>query len=367
MPEAEIKLVEDAYTTEVGHTGHGLQRAFIIAMLEFLATVRTSEIENAQTQENAEPAPGGAQAEARRSIPDLILGIEEPELYQHPSRQRYLSTVLLQLASGTVELAGRRTQVIYATHSPLMIDLERFDQLRIFRKNEVTSGQPKITTIAHTTLDEVARALEKACNKPEGTYTGQSLKPRLQAIMTPWMNEGFFSKVSVLVEGEEDRAAILGLAAAIGHDFEKLEISVIPCMGKSNIDRPAIIFRNLGIPVYAIWDSDFGRAGANPEDNHNLLRLFGKPTEDWPEVITDSFACFKTSLMKKFQAEIGDAPFNEILTECGDRFQIKKMEHAVKNPWVIREFFKESQQKGKACPTLEEIISRIITMRQPSG
>jgi putative ATP-dependent endonuclease of OLD family len=365
MPEAEIKLVEDAYTTEVGHTGHGLQRAFILAMLEFMATVRTTI--DAPAQAPAEHPLGDAQAEARSPIPDLILGIEEPELYQHPSRQRYLSSVLLQLASGTVELAGRRTQVIYATHSPLMIDLERFDQLRLFRKNEGSSGQPRITTIAHTTLDEVAKALEKACDKPEGTYTGQGLKPRLQAIMTPWMNEGFFSKVAVLVEGEEDRAAILGLAAAMGHNFEKLEISVIPCMGKSNIDRPTIIFRNLGIPVYAMWDSDFGRSGANPEDNHNLLRLFGKPIEDWPEMITDSFACFKTTLMKKFQAEIGEAPFNEILTECGDHFQVKKMEHAVKNPWVIREFFKESQQKGKTCPTLEEIISRIITMRQSSG
>jgi putative ATP-dependent endonuclease of OLD family len=371
MPLAEIRLVEDAYTSEVGHTGHGLQRAFILALLEFLATVRASTNENARTQATSElPARGEdtqTQPEVQNRIPDLILGIEEPELYQHPSRQRYLSSVLLKLASGTVELVGRRTQVIYATHSPLMVDLERFDQLRIFRKNEVIKGQPKLTRIARTTLDEVARTLEKAYNKPQGAYTGQALKPRLQALMTPWMNEGFFSKVAVLVEGEEDRAALLGLAAALGHDFERLEISVIPCMGKSNIDRPTIIFRNLGIPVYAIWDSDFGHTDANPEDNCNLLRLFGEPIEDWPEMITDRFACFKTSLTEKFQTEIGEAVFSEILRECGERFHITKKKHAIKNPWVIHEFFKESLQKGKKSPTLETIISRIVTLRQTSG
>ena len=30
--------------------------------------------------------------------------------------------------------------------------------------------------------------------------------------MTPWMGEGFFADVVVLVEGEDDRAAILGYA-----------------------------------------------------------------------------------------------------------------------------------------------------------
>jgi len=30
-------------------------------------------------------------------------------------------------------------------------------------------------------------------------------------------------------------------------------ISVIPCGGKVSIDRPALIFKSLGIPVYALW------------------------------------------------------------------------------------------------------------------
>ncbi|MGA2790848.1 MAG: ATP-dependent endonuclease [Candidatus Bathyarchaeia archaeon] len=364
MPQAEIRLVEDAFTAEVGHSGHGLQRAFIISMLEFLATV------TATSDEAAEPTvPASTPQDSQNVVlgADLILGIEEPELYQHPNRQRYLSKALLQLASDTANPARRQTQVIYATHSPLMIDLERFDQLRIFRKDQVESGQPKVTRIAHTTLDEVAKELEKACSKPEGTFSGEALKPHLQALMTPWMNEGFFSQLVVLVEGEEDRAAILGLAAAKAIDFENLEISVIPCMGKSNIDRPSTIFRKLGIPVYAIWDSDFGGSGAKAEDNYNLLRLFGQPTEDWPERVTDVFACFKTTLMKEFESEIGQPEFNQILSLCGERFRITKIDYSKKNPLVIREFFKECLQKNKGFTMLEKIIAQIMALSEASS
>lgn len=360
MPLAEIKLVEDSYTSEVGHTGHGLQRAFILAMLEFLATLRTSG--DGQTQSDVVPGPQ-AQVKKQAPMPDLILGIEEPELYQHPSRQRYLSTVLLRLTSGSsIEESGRRTQVIYATHSPLFVDLERFDQLRIFRKEEGKEGKPKHTRIVQTTLDEVARKLEKACEKPEGTYSGQALKSRLQALMTPWMNEGFFSRIAVLVEGEEDRAAIIGLAGVMGYDLEKLEVSVIPCMGKNNIDRPSAIFGNLGIQVYAIWDSDYGHPKANPQENHNLLRLFGEPTEDWPEKITARFACFKTSLIEKYEDEIGKDTFDELLGECGERFQITMEKHARKNPLVVKELFQEALKKEKRSQTLETIISNIVAL-----
>ncbi len=364
MPLAEIKLVEDSYTSEVGHTGHGLQRAFILAMLEFLATLRASNDEAEQPQGDVVSGLEVIQAQVKKqpAMPDLILGIEEPELYQHPSRQRYLSTVLLRLTSGGIEESGRRTQVIYATHSPLFVDLERFDQLRIFRKEQGNEGKPKHARIVQTTLDEVARKLEKACEKPEGTYSGQALKSRLQALMTPWMNEGFFSKIAVLVEGEEDRAAIIGLAGVMGYDLEKLEISIIPCMGKNNIDRPSVIFGNLGIQVYAIWDSDYGHPKANPQENHNLLRLFGEPTEDWPEKTTARFACFKTSLIEKYEDEIGKDTFDELLRECGEHFQITMEKHARKNPLVVKELFQEALKKGKRSQTLETIISNIVAL-----
>ena len=66
--------------------------------------------------------------------------------------------------------------------------------------------------------------------------------------MTPWMNEGFFADVAVLVEGEDDRAAILGTAMSLDFDLDRNGIAVIPCMGKNNLDRPMLIFKNSRYP-----------------------------------------------------------------------------------------------------------------------
>jgi len=35
------------------------------------------------------------------------------------------------------------------------------------------------------------------------------------------------------------------------------------------MDRPAVIFRQLGIPVYLIWDSDKDCKDSDPKDNRN--------------------------------------------------------------------------------------------------
>ena len=348
MPRASIKLVEDEYSSPVGYTGHGLQRTFILTLLQHLTVAK---VPNEQKDEDIESF----------EIPSLIIGIEEPELYQHPNRQRHLSKVLLKLTVEGIPGIATQTQVIYSTHSPLFIGLERFEQIRIFRKEIWKKGLPKHTVIQQTTLDEIAKIIEKADNKPEGTYTGETLKPRLQSLLTPWLNEGFFAKLVVLVEGIEDRAAILGTAKAIEHDLVSMGISVLPCMGKTCLDRPFAIFQSLGIPVYVIWDSDEGGKEAKPEDNHRMLRLLGQEIEDWPEKVEDNFACFKKKLMSTFQKEMGKEFFDETLTVLCENFNIGRKYQAIKNPLVIQRIIEEGKKQGKKSITLEKIITRIVT------
>ena len=64
-------------------------------------------------------------------LPNLILSIEEPELYLHPNRQRHLSRILLELAHGGVPGVAESTQVIYSAHSPLFVDIQSFNQVLI--------------------------------------------------------------------------------------------------------------------------------------------------------------------------------------------------------------------------------------------
>jgi putative ATP-dependent endonuclease of the OLD family len=352
MPKADIKLIEDGYSAAVSRTGHGLQRAFVFTMLQHLAVA-------SHKADWGEPPD---KSEEKTGLPNIILAIEEPELYQHPNRQRHLAKIFMQLASGKTPGVAESTQIIYGTHSPLFVGIDRIDQIRLLRKETGPPDKPKVTRIVQTTLDEIAEIVWKADGEPGLQYTGATLVPRLQAIMTPWMSEGFFADVVVLVEGEDDRAATLGTAKALGHDLESMGISVIPCGGKTNLDRPAAIFRQLGIPVYLIWDGDEGEE-AKPEDNHRLLRLMGQEVQDWPCQVHCNHACFAKNMETTLREEIGPEDFDAWLVECQGDLCIPKKRHALKNPSVVSTIIKKAQQQQKRSQTIETIIARIISLK----
>lgn len=363
MPEAGVKLLEDGYESSVQRTGHGLQRAFILTMLQHLVAAREIEeptkedfMSKEEIREPEEP-----------HLPALVLAIEEPELYQHPSRQRHLASVLLQLARGTIPGVAKKTQVIYTTHAPLFVGLDRFNQIRLLRRENGEPGKPKVTKVTRADLDAVAEEMWTACGQQGAKYTAETLRPRLQAVMTPWVNEGFFADVAVLVEGEDDRAAILGVANSMGHDFDSDGISIIPCMGKHNLDRPLVIFRQLGISTYVVWDGDHGEKDAKPEDNRYLLRLVGQTEEDWPSGVGDRHACFKTTLEAALSEEIGKELFDRLLSEAQSHLGIQKRTHALKSPVVLRQIVERAAAEGKTSTTLRGIVERIVALKPGGG
>ncbi len=314
LPQADIKLVEDGYPYAVARTGHGLQRAFILTMLQHLALAQTVR------------GTGSGEGAVTAKLPNLILAIEEPELYQHPNRQRHLAKMFQQLAEGKTPGVADRTQVIFTTHSPLFVGIDTIEQFRLLRKSPNVTGKPRISKIIRTNLDEIAEILWEADGESGSKYTGATLAPRLKAIMTLWMSEGFFAEVAVLVEGEDDRAAILGAARVKGIDLETAGISVIPCGGKTSMDRPAAIFKRLGIPIFLVWDGDKGKKNSDPRDNHRLLRLMGKPAEDWPAQVAEQFTCFEVDLETTLCSEIGEDVFERHLNGCQTELCFPKKE-----------------------------------------
>lgn len=355
MPQAQVKLVEDGYEAAVQRTGHGLQRAFILTMLQRLAAAREESGESDLEGDKPQGAP-------KPSLPNLVLAIEEPELYQHPSSQRHLASVLLKLASGVIPGVAKQTQVIYATHSPLFVGLDRFDQIRVLRKVTHESGEPKETRLKRADMDAVANEIQAANSSQVARFTAESLRPRLQAIMTPWMNEGFFADIAVLVEGEDDRAAILGVAKSMNHDFDSMGVAIIPCFGKASLDRPLVIFRQLGIPVYVVWDGDHNEKDAKAEQNKYLLRLLGAPEEDWPDFVGSTCACFKVKLETALSDEIGTDLFNQLLAEAQDDLSIPKKDQALKNPTVIQRVIEVAASNSKTSKSLTKIVNSIIAL-----
>ena len=116
-----------------------------------------------------------------------------------------MASVPLKLSRGAIPGVAKRTQVLYSTHSPLFVGLDRFEQIRLLRKADDIGGKPRVTKAVRAELDAVAEEIWVAGGSQGSKYTADTLRPRLQAVMTPWVNEGFFADVAVLVEGEDDR------------------------------------------------------------------------------------------------------------------------------------------------------------------
>ena len=364
MPKTDVTLSEDGYPCTVNRSGHGLQRAFILTMLQHLAVTRP-------VGESAGPAGNGAPeattpdaASEERS--DLILCIEEPEVYQHPNRQRHFASLLLKLAVGTIEGVARKTQVIYSTHSPMFVGLDRFDQVRVFRKKMLVQHKPKCTTLTRATMDQIAEKLWEVKGKPGTKYTASTLLPRLQPIMTTWMNEGFFADVVVLVEGEGDLAALAGVAKTRDISLDALGISVIPGIGKNNLDRLALIFGALEIPTYVVWDSDrsqFENGGADTSrTNKLLLKLLGEAEVDYPAVVNEKFACFQDKLETTLKEELGSDLFNRIVAQLQEEFGIESPNDCLKKSAMVSELLKRAKADGKSCATLELILDMILEL-----
>jgi len=342
LPKAMANLIEDEYSSPIERAGHGLQRAFIMTILQHLSLVKSK---HASITNNAEH-------------PRLILIIEEPELYQHPNRQRHLSDVFLKLANGEITSVSNNMQLLYSTHSPHFVGLDRIDQLRLLRKIE-NEEKPKITKIFSTNTQKISEILTNM-HSNQKIFSPENLIARLKTIMTPWMNEGFFAKHVILVEGEGDRAAILAMANVLQKDLEGKGIAIIPCLSKGNILGPAIIFQELGISPYIIWDSDrtTGDTGSKVL-NKRFLNFLGKSEEDWPKYVGDTFACFENKLEDTLKEEIGSEKFNSLLEKYMDEFDFEKKSKAIKNPVILYNVISDAKKEGAVSETLEKIVQKI--------
>ena len=362
MPKAQVKLSEDGYESEVGRVGHGLQRAFILTMLQHLVT-----IQRVDTSDTSSGRLGEVKSDAgSEDVPSLVLAIEEPELYQHPSRQRHMASVLFDLAMGSIPGVANQTQVIYTTHAPLFVGLDRIDQIRLLRKGGHQPPQPPVTTVHATSLKRVAKELSSISNRKGVSYTADTLRPRMQVLLTPWMNEGFFADVVVLVEGEGDRSVLLAVGELEGHDLESMGICVVPCRGKPSLDRPSVVFRELGIPTYVIWDNDKGNANARPETNRRLLRLVGAKEQDWPAGVWDTHAVLDGNLEQVLKRETSEKNFEDLLNDRRNEFDMCK-ERARKNPFILSLIIRDADAKGLRSCTLSKIVKAIVQLHFMHG
>ena len=369
-PAAIATLIEDNFEGEISRKGHGLQRALILTLLQHLAMITPTET---MTEE-----PSGEVAtpehEVRESSlgPDLVLGIEEPELYLHPSRCRYLCDLLVQLSAKPGQGPHVGNQIMYTTHSPYLVDLHRFDQIRVMRKEPSTDCTVPHTTVARFTFDQLSQRLAEICNADPTKFTRESVRVRAMSVMNTIVNEGFFSDVVVVVEGPSDVGILWKLQEIMAKDWSQLGIVVVPAGGKNNIDRPTLVFRGLSIPTYFIFDADSrskGKGNSEEDDaikrNRKYLCLADVPPEDFPKTqVHDNWAVFGDNPEKELEVALTGKLFQIIRSQVASELGYPKAADAIKNIEGAARFIELAYQEGNRIPVLEEIVEKITQLHK---
>jgi hypothetical protein len=192
----------------------------------------------------------GMERVAAAGLRRFVLLIEEPELYLSPHLQRHLYRVLRELAS-------RGNQILYSTHAPAFLSVDRLEELALVRHTSddgTTLFQPDPLPEA-----EVFRALSEF-------DTDRA--------------ELFLARAALLVEGRTEKLTFPLVFEALGVEADKEGIVVLECGGKGNMPLFARICNACGIPYVVVHDRD-APAGHRPVEselvvNRQIQEVAGK-------------------------------------------------------------------------------------------
>ncbi len=308
-PLAGIIAGESGFEGNLARFGHGFQRSFLLALLQELASSDD------------------------KAAPTLILGCEEPELYQHPPQARHLASVFEKLSDDN-------SQIIVTTHSPYFVSGKNFEGVRMVRRG-LDDNRADIRQYSYA---ETATRFAEVVGEP--LRQDSAILSKVHQALQPALNEMFFTQRLILVEGLEDRAYIHSwlVLSDRWEAYRRSGCHIVPTNGKSEMIRPAIIAKGLGIPVFAAIDAD-GDKIIKPEnrtrhhrDNVALLRLFGGNEADMfpiAPVWLDNLAIWPSDLADTVKREFivalgiqGAERFEHIRNRassmCGDAGDLEK-------------------------------------------
>ncbi|MHB8834935.1 MAG: ATP-dependent nuclease [Candidatus Methylomirabilia bacterium] len=330
VPVAGIKTGEGDFLGSLSRMGHGLQRSYLLALLQELA--------------------GSDAPEA----PTLILGCEEPELYQHPPQARHLADVFNELATSN-------NQILVTTHSPLFVSGDGFENVRLVRRPHPNAG----STVRHVTFEDLCARIRTAKGEDLLRST-EGLVAKIHQALLPGISEMFFARIPILVEGLEDVAYIATQLHLSGRwsDFRRLGCHLIPVNGKEKLLQPLAIAAELNMPAFVVFDADGDEK--NPErrkmherDNSALFALLELGSESFP-----AENCFGSNHVV-WQTKIADAvkgDFGAAYTTCAESVRVYYAQEAGldKNGLFIADWLSAAHEKGLASISLGRLCESIV-------
>lgn len=216
-------LMDDGVETTIERQGHGSQRSLIFALIEVLASHSSKD----------------ASEEMNRST---ILLFEEPELYLHPHLMIRLKNALKNIST------KEQWQVLISTHSPFLIDVV---------------DNPKSLAILNRKSSSEAPYINQLKQDPfESGNNRDDEKDALRASLDfhPTVNQAFFAKRVVLVEGDTEKG-LFNHRLKVHEHYEITEevfntTTIVSCGGKWTIVPFAKLLKAFKIPFRIVHDCD---------------------------------------------------------------------------------------------------------------
>ena len=183
-----------------------------------------------------------------------ILLLDEPGIHLHPKAQREMLDF--------IKAKSQEYQIIFSSHSPYLIDVDKIESVRIVEKTAVPQSRPSIQA---TTVNE----------KIHGGTETDALKPIIDAIgyAVPDLNFDA-NKPLIICEGVSDYFYIKALCKHKNISLDNVMITYA-----SNADKTSVLYTlyvGLGVKdIYVILDADKDGKAAYKE----LMLKCGVPTD----------------------------------------------------------------------------------------
>ena len=307
----------------------------------------------------------------REAQSDLILAIEEPEIYQHPTKQRMFGDVLRNLSRGFSTETGIRVQVLFVTHSPLLISLPRCDEIRLVRR--VNDGHTNNVIAASTSLQSCSeRSAVASGRRADEAFSPTQYAAKLHTFDSR-IAEGFFARKVLLVEGVGDKAVLEAYYCLDGRNPQAEGIVIAQVDGKNNLDRPIVVFKSLGVPCFWVFDNDrtegekkeSKKAGSakNTIDTNRILQRLADVREedlvDWPVGVTAAYASWDSKIEKYIRSKVADPQvYERIIAAVSSEFDIER-DMCLKFPASASRMLARLSDEGVRFPELAELVERV--------
>jgi predicted ATP-dependent endonuclease of OLD family len=330
-------LADDGFRNIIDNKGHGLQRAVIFSILHCYSELVS-----------------GTGANKKRST---IFAVEEPEIYMHPQAQRTIRRVFQKIASN-------KDTVVFSTHSSLLLDVAYFDEiLRVEAISKIDGNKKNVQSkIWQLSVSKMIEDLEERHQELKGKITNISIRELYSHAYHPTRSEGFFAKSVILVEGPTEQYSLPIYADALGFSLDNLNISIVDCGGKGQMDRLYRVFNELGIPCYIVFDFDSSSKDKESiRKSNEILTMLGEKTQQQETIFVSTKLAY---FPNKWETDLANEIPNIDKLTANARKELGLSEDSGK-PLVARYIARQliSENPPRVPESIKSIIEKAVVIR----